>query len=75
MEERKHDIFDNLPGVVALILKIFKDQSFSGGDFNESDKLLMNGVVKWMEFIMIILDKENKYNEKKEIKLKFIHTI
>ncbi len=35
----------------------------------------MNGVVKWMEFIMIILDKENKYNDKKEIKMKLIQTI
>jgi hypothetical protein len=25
MEERKHEIFDNLPSVVALILKMFKD--------------------------------------------------
>lgn len=63
LENDTSKIYDNLPAVVSLIEIINKKQLSDGKvEFSEKDVILIKNTSLWMEALMLMIDKENKYS-------------
>jgi hypothetical protein len=71
LKERKSEIFENLPAVVSVIVAAYRKQT-NGSDLEKEKEVnLISAICLWMKGIMIMLDKENKYDNDEEIRQHF----